>query len=287
MVGIEKLYDHKNKILSTISIRGPSLPVQISKAINMSLLFTSAFLSELFSEKKVKISNLRIGSSPLYFIEGQEEKLENFIEHLNQREKEAFILLKKEKILDDEKQTPVVRVALREIKDFAVPINIKSNEGIKLFWKFFTTTEEEIKNIFQMKEPTKEEIISPKKEVEEIKEIIKEKKQKTEIKEESNFSKKIKDYISSKDIEITDILTEKKKELKAKIRIDIIFGKQEFLLIAKDKKKLFEKDLISLTEEIKNEKLPLYIIIPGDLDKKAKEYLRLWKNLIRVEKIPK
>ena len=41
----------KEKILSILKRRGPSLPVHIAKEIESSMLFTSAFLSELVSEK--------------------------------------------------------------------------------------------------------------------------------------------------------------------------------------------------------------------------------------------
>ena len=65
----------KEKIISFIKARGPSLPVHIAKEINTSILFTSAFLSELISEKRLKISKLNVGNSSLYFIPGQESLL--------------------------------------------------------------------------------------------------------------------------------------------------------------------------------------------------------------------
>ena len=81
-----RLINQKDKLLSTLRIRGPSLPVQIAKAIGVSPLFASAFLSELKSEDKLKISNMRVGSSPLYYLQGQENMLENFSQYLNNRE---------------------------------------------------------------------------------------------------------------------------------------------------------------------------------------------------------
>ena len=55
----------KQKILRTFRTRGPSLPVHIAKEINMSILFASAFLSELLSEKELKLSNMIVGSTPI------------------------------------------------------------------------------------------------------------------------------------------------------------------------------------------------------------------------------
>ena len=138
MIEVEKLNTSKEKILSTIRMRGPILPVQVAKEINFSPLFASAFLSELKDEDKIKISNMRVGSSPLYYLPGQEVMLEKFVPYLNQREKEAFQKLRQEKLLEDANQDPVVRVALRAIKDFAIPVKVRVDGEMKLFWKYFT-----------------------------------------------------------------------------------------------------------------------------------------------------
>jgi len=133
----------KEKILTIIRTRGPSLPVHIAKSIGMSILFTSAFLSELIYERKIKISDMRVGSSKIHFLEGQEPKLENFAQHLKSREKDAFELLKQRKFLEDTKQEPAIRVALRAIKDFAIPFN----RGEKIIWRYFIIPETEYNEI--------------------------------------------------------------------------------------------------------------------------------------------
>jgi hypothetical protein len=130
---MQKLLRDKELILSSINTRGPSLPVHAARAANLSILFASAFLSELFAEGKVKMSRMKVGSSSLYYLSGQEAKLENFVEYLNSREKEAFYLLKKEKILSDEIQEPAIRVALRAISDFAIPIKKNLLEALSYF----------------------------------------------------------------------------------------------------------------------------------------------------------
>ena len=137
----------KEKILRFLRIRGPSLPVHIAGEIGQSILFTSAFLSELLSEKKIKISNLRVGSSPVYFIPGQERGLEKYSQHLKSKEKEAFLLLKQKKFLKDIDQLPAIRVALRAINDFAIPFKPINSDDI--FWRFFTVPESEFKQFPQ------------------------------------------------------------------------------------------------------------------------------------------
>ena len=146
----------KEKIISIFKRRGPSLPIHIARETELSILFASAFLSELLAEKKIKISNMRVGSSPIYFIPGQEFMLEKFSEFLKSKEKEAFLLLKEEKFLKDSKQEPAIRVALRELKDFAIPF--KKDEEI--YWRYFNVPESEFEKVEEKvvetsKEPVK------------------------------------------------------------------------------------------------------------------------------------
>jgi|SRR3989344_794078 len=320
MPDLANFNQQKERILSLIRMKGPSLPVQIARGINVSPLFAGAFLSELYGEKKIIISNMKVGSSPLYYIQGQETMLENFSEYLNIREKEAFFLLKKEKILDDNAQTPIIRVALRAIKDFAVPIRVKTDNDSKLYWRHFSVSDGEFRELIQKsfniseekpsktkEEPKKieEEIIEPivkkiEKEVIELPTKIEEKllrkeetikesspKKPKKKEEESHFSKKIKEYLAQREIEISKILIDKKKEFTAKIRMDMPFGKQEFFLVAKEKKSVNDNDLMIAMQNAQNEKMPALFLSLGDLHKKAKEYLKEWGNLVKYEKIKK
>ena len=118
----------KEKVISTLKIKGPSLPIHIAKEIEQPMLFASAFLSELISEKKIKMSHMRVGSSPVYYLREQIADLSKFSEYLKSKEKEAFKMLKENRFLEDEILQPAIRVALREIKDFAIPF--KKNEKI-------------------------------------------------------------------------------------------------------------------------------------------------------------
>ena len=322
MIDLAKANANKEKILSTISTRGPSLPVHLGQAAQISPLFASAFLSELYSEGKVKISNMKVGSSPLYYISGQEPQLERFIDYLNSREKEALHLLKKESLLDDELQTPVIRVALRAVRDFAIPIKITKDGKEKLFWKYYTANIEEAKlklKTEEIIEPIKQQVqlqtqlqtqlpilsqeeIKPATEANIIIEklissnseitspaietsIIEKKIKKKPLSKDLKFVNKIKDYLSSKDIEILEVLEEKKKDFIAKVRVDSIFGKQEYFLIAKDKKKISEQDFVLAHQKAQQDKTLALLISPGELDKKAIEHQKIWKNMIKFEKI--
>lgn len=274
----------KELILAFISARGPSLPIHLARDVKAEPLFVSAFLSELYNEGKIKMSSMKIGSSSLYFLAGQEAQLENFIENLNQREKEAFLLLKEKKILEDEKLTPVMRVAIRSLKDFAVPVAIGSQEQKeqRLIWRYFLLPENEVSALHpapKMPEPPAPEILQKP-----GGQIREKKPKKPKIQESSEFSLKLRDFLAGKDIEVLSVIEEKKKEFSAKVRIDTLFGKQEYLLAAKDKKKLTETDIAFALQKAQAEKMPALIMSLGDLDKKALLYLQNWKNLVKFEK---
>lgn len=316
---MEEVSRQKERILSSMMVRGPSLPVQIARELGVSPLFAGAFLSELKAEDKLKLSNLRVGSSPLYFLQGQENLLEGFVKHLNNREREAFVLLQGAKVLDDAKQTPVVRVALRAIKDFAVPVKVRVNGESKLFWKYFSLDDSEVGRVIsesveserevpiqkseqaketqKVKKPVQKESLeakqksSPEKKIPDIRKTEKEKlalkpglgvKRK---KEENEFGRSVRDYLAGKDVELLEILSDKKREFEGRVRIDTLFGKQEFYLVAKEKKSATENDLVMGWQKAHGLKLQALIMTTGELNKKAKEHLAGWKNLVKFEKL--
>lgn len=303
----------KERILSVIHAKGPSLPIHIARAVTLQPLFASAFLSELYNEGKIKLSHMRVGSSPLYYIEGQQNMLENSIEHLNHKEKEAFFLLKKEQLLEDDSQEPAIRVALRSIRDFAVPLKLQKDQQEKIFWKYFLLPDSEIHSILNKFSPPQAVTPTPKvapesqpKVSQEVKiqespkpaiqqspaaPIAKAQEEKPRVRkkktkeEDLKFCTSLKEYLKSKDIELIQMLIESKKEAAAKVRLDTPLGKQEFYLIAKDKKKITEEELTVALHRAQVEKMPALLLAPAEPDKKAQEYLKTWRNLIKFEKV--
>ena len=137
------IVEKKPLVITLLRDKGPSLPSQISGEIGLSLLFTSALLSEMVSDKMVQYSYLKVGGSPLYFLPGQEEKLENFSNHLHGKEKEALQLLKERQVLCEDELEPVQRVCLGNMKDFAIPIKFDYKNQPKLFWRYYMLPEKE------------------------------------------------------------------------------------------------------------------------------------------------
>ena len=295
----------KEKIISFIKIRGPSLPVHIGKEINTNILFTSAFLSELISEKRLKISRLKVGNSSLYFIPEQESLLEGFSQHLKSKEKEAFELLKQKRILKDSEQHPAIRVALREIKDFAIPFK-KNGE---LYWKYLKVSDMELIELMKNEIPVKsqtikekspekpiisEQIILPKKEEIKDKENyqsmvgLKKKIIKKDIlnkkiyqKKNDKFFNKVKEFLSKSQIETLDIEDASKDNLILRIKIN---GKEK-LLVAYNKKKIDENDIIKAYKKSSELALEYIIISLGEPSKKMNEFIEAVKKLDGIKKI--
>jgi hypothetical protein len=308
------------------------------------MLFASAFLSELFSDKKIKMSYMKVGSSSLYFIPGQEPQLEKFSNYLKSREKDAFIRIKEKKILKDSEQEPAIRVALRSIRDFAIPLK-KNNET---YWRYFTTSESEFKEEqkpieeHEYVEPkpkvfdTKEREISEKiirdikiedienlrEEKEKLEKIIKEKPEekleektlgektkerldkqesreepkkiskktikkkkistkKTIQKSNEKFFNQVKDFLSRESIEISNIEGFGKDEIFLRIKSD----GEEKLLVAYNKKRIGENEIIKANKKALELHLRYIILSMGEMGKKLSNLIESIKNLEKIEKM--
>jgi len=272
----------KNKIIFILRKNGPSLPVHIAREIESSTLFTSAFLSELASEKRIKISHMKVGNSPLYYLLGQEQLLEKFSHYLKSKEKEAFELLKEKKFIKDSEQDPAIRVALREIKDFAVPF--KKDEEI--IWRFFPVSEEEFEAKKKEIKPTirREEkelgIFDTSRKRERIKRTQKKKISKTSQKER-NFFNKVKKFLAEKSIRLIDIISFSKNEIVLRVK-DI---EREKIVVAYNKKRISDGDIIKAAKKSAEFNLPYMILSLGEPLKKVHELIRAVKNLHSIEKL--
>ena len=308
----------KEKIISFLKTNGPSLPVPIAREAGQSPLFASAFLSELLSEKKLKISNMKVGTSPIYFIPGQEPQLEKYSQHLNSKQKEAFDLLKQKKFLRDSEQHPAIRVALRSLHDFA--FHFKHNEEI--IWRYLTSKENEFDEGKKKKEikkegfalinkraegelnrdsnraggPSKAEQNLQKKNSENPKPKPQEKSQDLNIfdkpkqkktkkkksqpqKPNQKFFNKIKQHLQEKSIEIIDITAFTKNELFLHVKKE-----KEFLIVAFNKKRITESDLTKAYKKAKELNLQFTILSKGEQTKKLIDFIRASKSLRALDR---
>ncbi len=285
----------KEKMLSVLRQRGPSLPVHIAKGTDLSILFASAFLSELLSERKIKMSNMKVGSSSIYYIQGQENRLENFSQYLNSKEKEAFTILQHKKILEDSEQQPAIREALRAIKDFAIPFEKEE----KIFWRYYLTPENQLEIKQPVPKTEQPKIDISKKEVPKP-ETPKIEIQKTEVpekpkaldifekprtvkkktsKDSDKFFNKVKTFLSSKSVEILDIESFNKKELVLRTKKE----DKEEILIVYDKKRISEEDILKAHKKISGKFTQYRILCLGEPLKRTKNIINAIKSLKGID----
>ncbi len=127
----------QDKIIQLLQAAGPSLPTKVAKSIGSDTLLASAHLSDLSSRGKVRISHLKIGGSPLYYLPGQEEQLYGFAAgNVNPKDLQVLNELKEKKILRENELDALHKISLRSLKDFAVPLQVTFNGATELFWKW-------------------------------------------------------------------------------------------------------------------------------------------------------
>ncbi len=305
--------DSKERVIQTIRIRGPVIPAQIAKVIGTDILMASAMLSELVSKNILKISHVKFGSTPLYYLPGQESRLQDFAKNLHEKEKRAYDLLMQKKILRDKTSEPVVRVALRNIKDFAVPLQVKINGNVEVFWKWYLISNEEaakiIKETIKFDEPKKEikpvqeaitrkEQEKPKEEQkqikkEELKRVIPREEIKNEEKKifvdktaEDKFLSEVKRFFEKSSINLIEQkIVKKNSDLDLVIEVPSAVGSLIYYCKARSKKRISDSDLSSAFVQGQLKKLPVLFLTKGELTKKANDMLSKEFKSIKIKKI--
>lgn len=283
------------KIISLVKIKGPVVPSQISSEIGLDPMFASAMLSDLASKKRVLISHLKSGSSPLYYLPEQKQSLENYIKNLNHKEREAFLLLKEKKVVEDSGLEPAIRVAIRSIKDFAIPLRVSHNNQEKIFWRIYSITNEEAMPSIKEHLEKYPAVILAEKKPEFEKSVIEEadKKQvkryegkKKISKEKEEFNRKIVSFANDSRIEIiAEINIKRKEETNMIISLDSSLGKLDYLLIAKNKESIANKDIISAYKKGKRAKMPVLFLTSGELTIGAEKYVKSLKGHLIVRRL--
>lgn len=285
-----------------LRMNGPSLPSKIGKLLNTDLLLASAHLSDLISQGKVKVSSLKIGGSPLYYMPGQEQQLAQYASgNMNPKDVQVLNSLQEKKLLREAQLPLLDKVALRSLKDFAVPLQVTVDGKKELFWKWHLCSAQEANDLLSVYfVPAPQEIelaaepklaarpesalpaqttliaspISENSGVEEKKvptkpqERVKRKKQEEEFfPEVEEICKKLKISIEQKET------IRKNAELELIIKVPSAVGVMTYFCKAKNKAKCDEKDLSAAYMQAQIKKLPLLLLYTGELTAKAKEML--------------
>ncbi len=303
----------REKVLEFLRARGPCIPRDIMKVMGADTVIIGAVLSQLKDSGHVRISNTKVGGSPLYYLPAHEGRLDGFIKHLHDQEKKACEFLKQNGILRDDELEPVARVALREAKDFAKPVEVNTKDEKILFWRWFMlpndSVETRIRDLLKKTDAPKE--APPLVQEEPVKEAVQPalkvepptpvepqpaekmpddeppipKKQMPEKAEQKHISApeptgdsfytRLKKHFQKNDIEILETEVIKKgKEIDFIIMLPSAAGKLKFYCKAKDKKRNNEGDLSTAYVKGENKKLPVLFLTTGELTKKTKELLQ-------------
>lgn len=153
----------KDKILGFLRTKGPSVPASISKEVGQNSLIVSSILSELSSEGVVKITNVKFGSSPFYYLPEHRNRLELLSKYLGEKDQRTYNLLREQKVVRDSELDPFFKVSIQSIKDFSVPIKVNSQGSVETYWRYYLISHDEAIQIikqryFTSKGPDKHEV---------------------------------------------------------------------------------------------------------------------------------
>jgi hypothetical protein len=138
----------QDQILSFLKAAGPTLPAKVAKNIKTDVLIASAHLADLVSQGKVKLSNLKVGGSPLYYLPGYESQLFPFAAgNINPKDLAVLEQLKFSKVLRETDLDLLPKVALRALKDFAVPLHVRFQGQMELFWKWHMASDDDTNRV--------------------------------------------------------------------------------------------------------------------------------------------
>ncbi len=269
----------RDNIYQFVSTNGPLIPVLVARNFKLEIMMASAYLSELVSDKKLNVTKfLKIGTSPLYYVSGQEGKLVNFLGYLPQRPRQIALLLQEAKILADSLIEPWQRVALREISDFAVPIKLIDNNTEEIFWRWYLLPENEavsIINVNLKKETVNVQVAQRSEAVQQT--IMKEPKRKSAF----NFENEVLEYLNRNNLKASNkIVLRKDSDLEFETQMQTNLGYVHFYIKAKKKAIISDLDL-SLALNLSNDKkAPVLFLTNGKLTKKGEKFLSQNKLLL-------
>jgi len=216
-------------------------------------------------------------------------------------ERKAYDLLSQNKILKDSNQEPAIRVALRQIKDFAIPLQVNYENNIEIYWKWYLIDNKGAELLIKNRLLTKKEIIPDKAPEKPIQRFSQEKLmetrdtqrvsgpkeeiQKDQIKktiDKNLFLKEIHVFFNKYKINIIETKEIKKNsELDFIIELQTQIGNTKYFCKTKNKKKINEADLSSALIYAQSKNLPLLFLTNGVLTKKTREMLKNeFKNII-------
>lgn len=285
---------NEQEILDFIKKEGPVFPIKISSKFSMDSFTASAILSDFVSRGLIKSTFGVIGSSKLFYAQGQEMKARSMIfDKLDDLGKMFVKMMNEHKIVLESELGAQERFLAAKMRDFANPNKIQINGKEEIVWAFSNLTKDEVVNeinrrfkkpelptpVPQAPLPTsiQQQIIKKSEpQIEQPKPELK--------KQDSEFENKVNSYFRAKNIEIFEKQFERKnKEFQFLVKIPSIIGEQEFYVKAKSKKTIKEEDLSLAWLEAQKQKKPLIFVTDGKISAKVLKFAETkLGNLVKV-----
>jgi len=154
--------DYRTKIQAMVE-QSPVQPQAVAKELSTNSMLASAMLSEMSEKGLVKVSAMKVGSSPLYYHPEHPEHLLGYVTSLNEKDRRTVATLQMHSVVRDNAQDPLTRVSLRTIKDFARQLDVTIDGTKEMFWKFYLLTDDQATEaIKQMLQPAPAPAAAPK-----------------------------------------------------------------------------------------------------------------------------
>ncbi len=232
-------------VINYLRNKGPSLPVEIGKAIGYDSLLTKAVLTELINKGLIKHSIRPIGGSLLYYLPGQEELMrKRLLIDLSIGERQVLNNLARIGEARLSELTPHDRAFIKRLSDFLIITRINNDYIIRHYNYKQIKPQQSIKPTI-----SNQTIITNQK---------------------NDFNQKAINFIKS----IGQIINKNKlrgKDYEYTIRLNKPLT-QEVIIKVKDKKTITENDLSNaFTQAITNKK-PVIIITNGQLSRRTEKW---------------
>lgn len=293
--------DYRQRILS-LARSEPVLPTQVAKNLGIDSLMAGAMLSEMVSKGIIKVSSLKVGGSPVYYAPEAASKLLDFTSSLNEKDQRTVKLLESERVLRESDQDPLVRVSLKNVKDFALPLTVSYDGKEELFYKWFLLSdadaEKRIRDVLEPKsapdvqkgapeesslEPAPEPLKSgpdkpvPEPRTSEPKAGRPDSRPKKVIGE---IAPVVESFFRNNDIYVVERNVVRKDDVEYVVELPSPVGSLAYFCKVKGKKRVNDSDLSSAYVQGQLKKLPILFLIQGDLTKAAQELLPKLKGMV-------
>jgi hypothetical protein len=279
----------KEKIIELIRKIGPIVPTDISKELGIDSYVASAIISEMVKEGKVLLSRKKMTTSPLYFINGQEEMVRARLKGiLKIPESNIIDFFYKNKLVSRDNLEPQQRYMVEELNDFIKPLVLKIGGEDKVFYRHYSVSEEDVIEKFNKWQQEVSGNAQPQEAYTAKPEQIEEEHDEAKPLEEKNdfYADSISNkFFSKNDFEISEMnIVKKGAEYDFIVRQSSGFSQTFFVKYYK-KSSIGDSDISKAYTSAQSKKMPCIILTNGKVSKKAQELIISLGYMINIIKL--